>query len=157
PWGSTGVLAPPAASASRAGCAAGARGRGRRRVGGGREAKPGAARREHRRQPQPEHSDPPYAQRSPALPPGGVGGDRKPSRGRSAAAPVLTARPPGGRMGEARRSVRASAFAPTTGGRKVAWQPSSQRGQPSGDTVSAAALTGPLHAALTGHTVATER
>jgi len=39
----------------------------------------------------------------------------------------------------------------------VAWQPSSQRGQPSGDAVSAAALTGPLQAALPGRTAATTR
>jgi hypothetical protein len=42
---------------------------------------------------------------------------------------------------------------PHHGGQEaLAWQPSSQRGQPSGDAVSAAALTGPLQAALTGRT-----
>ena len=41
PGGQTGALAPPAASASRAGFAAGARGRGRRRVGGGVQAATG--------------------------------------------------------------------------------------------------------------------
>src|SRR6266851_3165526 len=37
-----------------------------------------------------------------------------------------------------------------TGGRNGAWQPSSARGQSSGDAVSAAALTGPRAAAQTG-------
>src|SRR5712691_9319425 len=36
------------------------------------------------------------------------------------------------------------------GGRNAAWQPSRARGQSSGDAVSAAALTGPRAAALTG-------
>jgi hypothetical protein len=48
PGGRTGALAPPAASASRVGCAAGARGRGRRRVGGGQQSEMGAARRERK-------------------------------------------------------------------------------------------------------------
>jgi len=62
--------------------------------------------------------------------------------------------PPSGPLGGGwwgqRRNGRLSAVASTTGGRNVAWQPSSQRGQPGGDGVSAAALTGPLAAALTG-------
>src|SRR5258706_4863028 len=36
------------------------------------------------------------------------------------------------------------------GGRNAAWQPSRARGQSSGDAISAAALTGPRAAALTG-------
>jgi hypothetical protein len=39
----------------------------------------------------------------------------------------------------------------------VAWQPSQQRGQSGGDASPAAALTGPLQAALTGRTDATQR
>ena len=58
----------------------------------------------------------------------------------------------------ARRATRLTRSAPPLGCRGVlpltlqrdAWQPSARRGQPSGDGVSAAALTGPPTAALTG-------
>jgi len=91
--------------------AAGARGRGRCWVGGGRKLRQGAARRERRRQPQPEHGALPHAQRSPAQPPWrGLGVTGSSKHGRSAAEPVPTTWPPGGRMGEARRSVRSSAL-----------------------------------------------
>jgi len=74
------------------------------------------------------------------------------------AEPVPTALPLGGRMVGAQEPLPFGLVCPHHGGPEpVAWQPSQQRGQPSGDAVSAAALTGPLQAALTGRTVATQR
>ncbi len=81
---------------------------------------------------------------------GGVRGEKNQLHGRSAAAPVPTAVPPRGADwgGKARRLF--TRVAEPTGGRNVAWQPSSARGQSSGDAASAAALTGPRAAAQTG-------
>jgi len=62
----------------------------------------------------------------------------------------LPCAPPGGRIEEARRSVCSSALPRRRGGQNIAWQPSCARGQSSGGAVSAAALTSPRAAALTG-------
>ena len=79
PWGADGARAPPAASASRAGFAAGARGRGRRRVGGEPNSAMGAPRSE--RKPlrlKREEGDPPYAQRGSGATRQGFGGAQPP-------------------------------------------------------------------------------
>jgi len=51
------------------------------------------------------------------------------------------------RCGKAQRLVER--VAEPMGGRNIAWQPSSQRGQSSSGLIAAAALTGPRAAALT--------
>ncbi len=72
------------------------------------------------------------------------------------AKPVPSSVPPGGRMVGAQEPLPFGLVCPHHGGPEaVAWQPSEQRGQSSGDAVSAAALTGPLQAALTGSTATT--
>ena len=74
------------------------------------------------------------------------------------AQPVPTALPLGGRMVGAQEPLPFGLVCPHHGGPEaVAWQPSLPRGHPSGDAVSAAAVTGPLQAALTGSTATTNR
>jgi hypothetical protein len=74
------------------------------------------------------------------------------------AKPVPSSVPPGGRMVGAQEPLPFGLVCPHHGGPEaVAWQPSQQRGQSGGDAVSAAALTGPLQAALTGSTATTNR
>ncbi len=69
------------------------------------------------------------------------------------AEPVPTALPLGGRMVGAQEPLPFGLVCPHHGGPEaVAWQPSQQRGQSGGDASPAAALTGPLQAALPGST-----
>ena len=141
PLGAAGALAPPAASASRAGFAAGARGRGRRRVGGGQNSGMGAAR-SQRKPPRScsasraTHRTRSAPQQSPLE---GVGGDRKQWHGRSAAEPVPTALPLGGADGaeqgarvERRRAalppVRCSASSAAATGRRQSTPRRTDRG-----------------------------
>ena len=70
------------------------------------------------------------------------------------AEPVPTALPLGGRMVGAQEPLPFGLVCPHHGGPEpVAWQPSQQRGQSGGDASPAAALPGPLQAALPGRTM----
>ncbi len=132
PGGRTGALAPPAASGSRprleredgdgAGWAGGSNPRWAPRAGSARR----------RRSLEPEHGDPPHAQRSSAQPPlRGLGVTGSSSTGGAQRSRCLPPGPLGGGWWGQRRNGRSSAVAPTTGGRNVAWQPSGQRGHAS--------------------------
>jgi hypothetical protein len=122
-----------------------------------RNRAPRAARGRRRRSLQREHGDPPHAERSPAKPPGGAGVIGTSGTGGAQRSRCLPPGPLGGgwvRQGAAAVRARCRAHG---GQEAVARQPSSQRGQSSGDASSAAALTGPLQAALPGRTATTNR
>jgi hypothetical protein len=80
----------------------------------------------------------------------GMGGERKPWHGQSAAAPVPSVCAPWGAEVGVQAQHPFERVCPHQGGQNSAWQPSRARGQSGGDGVSAAAQTGPRAAAQPG-------